>query len=70
MKLRKLACLLALGFAACAHQPRVRVEPAVDIRDLCHDADTRSFCTPATPELPLVDTNLMTPPAVDSPFVG
>jgi hypothetical protein len=70
MNTRKLACLLALGFAACAHQPRVHIQPAVDIRDLCHDADTRSFCTPAPAEVPLVDTNLVAPPAPTGSFAG
>jgi hypothetical protein len=62
MTLRKLVCLLALAVPACAHQPRVR-EPKIDLRQLCNDVSTASFCTPAQSEQdePLVDTNLARP---------
>jgi hypothetical protein len=71
MKIRNLVWL-ALAMPACAHTapPRVRPAPALDLRDLCGRAETGSFCTPAAPELPLVDTNLVSPHVSADAFAG
>ena len=70
MTIRKISCLLLLGAAACVHQPRVLQEPKIELRQLCNDATTRSFCTPAQSDDQLVDTNLAAPPSHDILLAG
>jgi hypothetical protein len=73
VKLAYLSCL-ALAIPACAHtapaRAPTRVQPSIDLRGLCERTETSSFCTPAAPELPLVDTNFAAPPVAPSPFMG
>jgi hypothetical protein len=65
---------LTLAIPACAHTSVTRapahLDPAIDLRGLCDHPATSSFCAPVAPELPLVDTNLASPPIAPSPFIG